>query len=65
MATDTLSLLLLLLQILDVNVQTDAHRKQNSYLTGTFAKVIELLDNAGPGKFTYNVIFQNFLQLPR
>ncbi|KAG7377084.1 hypothetical protein PHYPSEUDO_012177 [Phytophthora pseudosyringae] len=36
------------LQILDVNVQTDAQRKQNSYLTGTFAKVIELLDNAGP-----------------
>ncbi|ETL25729.1 hypothetical protein AM587_10004311 [Phytophthora nicotianae] len=37
-----------LLRILDVNVQTDTQRKQNSYLTGTFAKVIELLDNAGP-----------------
>ncbi|EGZ30179.1 hypothetical protein PHYSODRAFT_310222 [Phytophthora sojae] len=37
-----------LLRILDVNVQTDAQRKQNSYLTATFAKVIELLDNAGP-----------------
>lgn len=32
-----------------MNVQTDAQRKQNSYLTATFAKVIELLDNAGPG----------------
>ncbi|CAH0480804.1 unnamed protein product [Peronospora belbahrii] len=37
-----------LLRILDVNVQTDTQRKQNSYLTGTFAKVIELLDNAVP-----------------
>ncbi|KAG6954261.1 hypothetical protein JG688_00012453 [Phytophthora aleatoria] len=37
-----------LLRILDVNVQTDAQRKQNSYLTGTFAEIIELLDNAGP-----------------
>ncbi|KAE8993025.1 hypothetical protein PF011_g17307 [Phytophthora fragariae] len=37
-----------LLRILDVNVQTDVLRKQNSYLTATFAKVIELFDNAGP-----------------
>ncbi|KAG7394440.1 hypothetical protein PHYBOEH_005173 [Phytophthora boehmeriae] len=37
-----------LLRILDVNVQTDLSRKQNSYLTDTFPKVIELLDNAGP-----------------
>uniref|UniRef100_M4B3R3 Uncharacterized protein n=1 Tax=Hyaloperonospora arabidopsidis (strain Emoy2) TaxID=559515 RepID=M4B3R3_HYAAE len=36
-----------LLRILDVNVQTDAERKLNSYLTGTFVKVIELLDKAG------------------
>ncbi|KAF4316932.1 hypothetical protein BBO99_00004632 [Phytophthora kernoviae] len=35
-------------QILDVNVQTDALRKLNSYLTDTLPKVIELLDNAGP-----------------
>lgn len=37
-----------LLRILDVNIQTDAQRKQNSFLTGTFAKINELLDNAGP-----------------
>ncbi|CAI5702891.1 unnamed protein product [Peronospora effusa] len=37
-----------LLRILDVNVQTDAQRKQNSYITGTFAMIIELLDKAGP-----------------
>ncbi|CEG42464.1 yth domain containing 2 [Plasmopara halstedii] len=37
-----------LLRILDVNIQTDAQRKQNSYLTGTFVKVISILENAGP-----------------
>ncbi|RLN89366.1 hypothetical protein BBJ28_00012947 [Nothophytophthora sp. Chile5] len=35
-------------QILDVNVQTDAARKQNAFLTSMFPKAIELLDNAGP-----------------
>eukprot|EP00644_Phytophthora_capsici_P005375 jgi/Phyca11/4367/fgenesh1_pm.PHYCAscaffold_1_\ len=37
-----------LLRILDVNVQTDAQRKQNSYLTSTFPKITELFENAGP-----------------
>ncbi|KAI9911187.1 hypothetical protein PsorP6_008742 [Peronosclerospora sorghi] len=37
-----------LLRILDVNVQTDAQRKLNSYLTETLPKVVELLENAGP-----------------
>ncbi|KAH7488151.1 uncharacterized protein KRP23_2109 [Phytophthora ramorum] len=46
--TEMFSQVRALLRILDVNVQTDAVRKQNSYLTSTFAKVIELLDNAGP-----------------
>lgn len=36
-----------LLRVLDVNVQTDSARKENSYLTSTFPKIIELLDNAG------------------
>jgi hypothetical protein len=48
-------------QILDVNVQTDVLRKQNSYLTGTFPKVIELLDNAGPGNSTFRYVVHNEL----
>ena len=39
-------------QIPDVNVQTDAERNRNSYLTETFAKVIDLLDGAGSGMCT-------------
>ncbi|KAF1330981.1 hypothetical protein FI667_g4723, partial [Globisporangium splendens] len=36
-----------LLRILDVNVQTDAARKQNAYLCETIPRLIELLENAG------------------
>ncbi|EEY63718.1 uncharacterized protein PITG_02196 [Phytophthora infestans T30-4] len=46
--TEMFSQVRAIVRILDVNVQTDAQRKQNSYLTATFAKIIELLDNAGP-----------------
>lgn len=38
-------------KIMDVSVQTDAARKQNSYIAPTLPKAIELLDNAGPGKY--------------
>ncbi|OWZ15117.1 hypothetical protein PHMEG_00011299 [Phytophthora megakarya] len=44
--TEMFSQVRALLRILDVNVQTDPQRKQNSYLTGTFAKITELLDNS-------------------
>ncbi|POM68019.1 Hypothetical protein PHPALM_15870 [Phytophthora palmivora] len=37
-----------LLRILDANVQTDTQRKQESYLTSTLVKVIEMLENPGP-----------------
>lgn len=37
------------LQILDVNVQTDATRQQNAYLCDTIPRLIDLLENAGSG----------------
>ncbi|TMW56218.1 hypothetical protein Poli38472_008866 [Pythium oligandrum] len=37
-----------LLRVLDINVQTDATRKQNAFLGETLVKLVDLLENSGP-----------------